>query len=331
MREIAMNGWEAAVQEATAGEEHWLLHNNRPYVMYSTPDRSIAGAGGRFGRASVRHLFSSPFARIRDTELTFCDSIAGGARFAIPHIVLYFCLAGQFALEENGLTVDEANFLAFRSDELRQVRFQSGVYNRIITVEIYPEQLQGTGSGGLQALLPRFPAGERFFSTYRLSPGLKHILQQLVECPYPAPVRTLYMEGKLLELLAVYFNETVYRQAILPDGPIRLSRQDIDSLQQARQLLDRNFITPPTLAGLAKLICLNEFKLKNGFKQVFGQTVHSYIVDKRLELAVRLLGENKLNIGEVAAHIGYANASYFALAFRRKNGVSPREYVAQRE
>ncbi|QDR81728.1 helix-turn-helix domain-containing protein [Sporomusa termitida] len=325
-----MNGWEAAEKTVPAGEEHWLMHNNRPYVMYSTPDRVVAGAGERFGRASVRHLFSGPFARIRDTELTFGDSIAGGARFAIPHIVLYFCLAGQFALEENDLAVDDTNFLAFRSAELRQVRFQSGLYNRIITVEIYPEQMQGVDSS-LQALLPSFPAGERFFSNHRLSPGLRHILQQLIDCPYPDPVRELYIEGKLLELLAVYFNETVYRQAVLPDGPLRLSRQDITSLQQARQLLDRNFITPPTLAGLARMVCLNEFKLKNGFKQVFGQTVHSYVVDKRLELAVRLLTEKKLNIGEVASHIGYANASYFALAFRKKNGINPREYLAQRE
>jgi AraC-like DNA-binding protein len=160
---------------------------------------------------------------------------------------------------------------------------------------------------------------------------LKSILQQLIHCPYPAPVRELYMEGKLLELLAVYFNETVYQQEIIPAGSLRLSRQDINSLQQARQILDQNFIMPPTLAGLAKMICLNEFKLKNGFKQVFGQTVHSYVVDRRLELATQLFGERKLNIGEVASYIGYSNASYFALAFRKKNGVSPSEYLSERE
>lgn len=139
------------------------------------------------------------------------------------------------------------------------------------------------------------------------------------------------MEGKLLEFLAVYLNEMIYEETILSSNYSSLSRQDIKSIYDAKNFLDQSFVAPPTLAALSRIICLNEFKLKKGFKQLFGQTVHTYVVDKRLELAKQLFEEKHLNVGEAASHIGYANASYFALAFRKKFGISPSEYLAQNQ
>jgi AraC-like DNA-binding protein len=273
-------------------------------------------------------LFGSPFVQIKDSELIFCDNICGGANFGRPRIVLYFCLSGEFALEENELIVDTSNFLAFNAMDLRRVRFQPNLRHRIITVEIYPDKIRDFGGDYLyRTVLQSFQLKNMAFSTYQLSPAMKTVLHQMVNCPYKEPVKTIYMEGKLLEFLAVYLNETVYQNETMLNYCPNLSRQDVKSIYQAKQNLDQNFVSPPTLAVLSKLICLNEFKLKNGFKQVFGQTVHAYIVNKRLELARQLFEEKKLNVGEAASHIGYSNASYFALAFRKKFGVSPSEYL----
>nr|NSL49362.1 helix-turn-helix transcriptional regulator [Dendrosporobacter quercicolus DSM 1736]SDM26176.1 AraC-type DNA-binding protein [Dendrosporobacter quercicolus] len=316
-----MSGLQSRETKSKATEEHWVLADNSKYVLYSPgSNTNCIRMSSTFGDGQVISLYTGSFAQIKETELNFCDSICGGASFNRPRVVLYFCLSGEFALEEEELTVNTTQFLAFNARDLRQVKFQPNLRYKIITVEFDPAKVGGI-SGNY------FQGKSTAFATYQLSPALKTVLHQLIHCPYQQSVKRIYMEGKLLELLAIYLNETVEQRGRTVNDGTNLSRQDVTSIVQARQILDRNFISPPTLAVLAKQICLNEFKLKIGFKQLFGQTVHAYIVDKRLELARQLLEEKKLKAGEAASFIGYSNASYFALAFRKKFGVSPSEYL----
>ena len=323
-----MNGWKMAGPDTQAADEHWVVHNNRKYLMYSSRDtESGTRISRQFASGQVKQLLSCPFAEIKESELMFNEWMCGGANFSRPRMLLYFCLAGDFALEEKNLVVDTENFLAFSANGISRVIFRPNFCHRIVTVEVYPDKLQAlTGE-----FLPLVPGGQpAVFATYKLSPALKTLLYQLVHCPYREAVRPIYRQGKLLELLSAYTDELLDRQTVAGGYP-GLSRQDIASIHKAKQFLDQHFVAPPTLAGLSKIICLNEFKLKNGFKQLFGQTVHAYVISKKLELARHLFEEQQLNVGEAAAYIGYANASYFTAAFRKKFGVSPSEYLAQKK
>ncbi|MNC10859.1 Regulatory protein PchR [compost metagenome] len=130
----------------------------------------------------------------------------------------------------------------------------------------------------------------------------------------------------MLELFAVYLNESLYEAERIPAG-IKLSREDIRSLHLAKELLQRDYAQPPTLAGLSRLVCLNEFKLKKGFKEMFGSTVHAYVIEQRLQHAHRLLEQGRMSVSEAAAQVGYGNISHFAAAFRTRFGTSPGEYA----
>jgi AraC-like DNA-binding protein len=68
---------------------------------------------------------------------------------------------------------------------------------------------------------------------------------------------------------------------------------------------------------------LNEFKLKNGFKSVFGTGVYEYLVEIRLEKARLMLESTPRPVKEIANMVGYKNASSFIRAFRRKFKESP--------
>ncbi|CQR73891.1 Regulatory protein PchR [Sporomusa ovata DSM 2662] len=328
-----MHGLKTVRKNNNEIEEHWVIYNNRRYLMHSSPNSmNYCQITKEFGSGYVQQLLVCPFAQIKDFEFTFCDSLCGGANYTMPRLVLYFCLNGELVLEEKGITVDPSHFLAFGATDLRRVLFQPNFRHRVITVEIYPDKLRDFSSGAyLFAALRSLQAPNKAFSTHKLSPAMKTILYQLLHCPNHDPVRTLYMEGKLLECMSVYLNETICQQEPMLSRWPNLSRQDIKSFYEAKQILDQNFVSPPTLAGLSKLICLNEFKLKQGFKQLFGQTVHTYVVNKRLELAKQLFEEKNITVGEAASYIGYSNASYFALAFRKKFGINPSEYRSHKE
>lgn len=152
------------------------------------------------------------------------------------------------------------------------------------------------------------------------------ILAQISECSYGQGMRELYLEGKMLELFAVYLNEVFYEADKVP-LTVKLSKDDMRSLHLAKEMLQRDYAYPPTLAGLSRSICLNEFKLKKGFKDMFGTTVHAYVIEQRLQRAYHLLCHDRLSVSEAASQVGYGNVSHFAAAFRKKYGVRPGEYA----
>ncbi|WP_281679270.1 helix-turn-helix domain-containing protein [Synergistes jonesii] len=70
---------------------------------------------------------------------------------------------------------------------------------------------------------------------------------------------------------------------------------------------------------------LSETKLKRGFKACFGCTVYEYVVEKRMEMARRLLQSGKYRVKEVVWMTGYSNAGHFIDTFRKRYGVTPSE------
>lgn len=95
---------------------------------------------------------------------------------------------------------------------------------------------------------------------------------------------------------------------------------------KAVSLLEKRLADPPGLIDLAHELGTNERKLTQIFRRKAGMTVFDYYAELRLESARRLLEASKLQIQLVADRVGYRNAGDFTRAFRRRYGVSPREY-----
>lgn len=165
------------------------------------------------------------------------------------------------------------------------------------------------------------------FSKYTITPSIRIILQQLLNCPYKNAMQEMYIEGKLLELLSVYFSEIVLQRNTLLDSSIELSRTDKESIFKAKEILDKNISSPPSCDGLARMVYLSESKLTKGFKAILGMTVHTYVIDKRMETALYLFENGETQVSRVADMVGYGNRSHFSVAFKKKYGINPREYI----
>jgi AraC-like DNA-binding protein len=139
-------------------------------------------------------------------------------------------------------------------------------------------------------------------------------------------LQMLYLESKLLDLIYTSFNaievpnqkETIY-----------LSEQDIESLYKAKDILTNNMNTPPSLKELSYKSAINEFKLKKGFKQLFGNTVYGFLQEHRLNEAKKLLEDNEINIGEASFLVGYKSISHFSKIFKDRFGITPIEIKKQ--
>jgi len=83
---------------------------------------------------------------------------------------------------------------------------------------------------------------------------------------------------------------------------------------------------PPSLMELARLVGINDCKLKAGFRQVFGTTVFGYLHNCRMERSRQLLEAGEMSVAQAAQTVGFVNRSHFAIAFRKKFGVNPSTY-----
>jgi DNA-binding response OmpR family regulator len=101
---------------------------------------------------------------------------------------------------------------------------------------------------------------------------------------------------------------------------------DDNLFAQALALLDKRLADPPGLIELAAALGTNERKLTEIFRQRVGMTVFDYFSELRLETARHLLESSGMRIQAIASHVGYRNAGDFTRAYRRRYGLSPREY-----
>jgi len=84
---------------------------------------------------------------------------------------------------------------------------------------------------------------------------------------------------------------------------------------------------PPSLETLSVEIGLSLKKLKEGFKQIYGDTVYSYLLEHKMQEARRMLASQKYNVNEVGLKLGYSTSSHFIAAFKKKFGTTPKKYL----
>ena len=158
-----------------------------------------------------------------------------------------------------------------------------------------------------------------------MNPQMEKIVWEIINSKYQGFLGTLYLESKALELLTVQLESLLNYEKrkkipyITPD--------DIDKIYEARNILIKNIENPPTIIGLARLAGINEFKLKKGFKEIFGTTVFGYLKKHRMEYANKLILDGGVNVSQIAYTVGYSNVSHFITAYKNEYGVTPGEYI----
>lgn len=153
-------------------------------------------------------------------------------------------------------------------------------------------------------------------------PAMKTVISAITNCTFSGQLKKVYLEAKVTELLSLQIQQ--FHQQI-PPQQLSLKKQDIEALHYVKHLIDENISQPYTILQLSQLAGINDFKLKKGFKQLFGNTLFGYLTDIRLETARCFILENQYSISEVSYLIGYKHPQHFSAAFKRKFGFSPGE------
>lgn len=283
------------------------------------------------GQGYWRRMIVRPSMEIALSDLTFSSAMTMRARLDKPLYSLAFCLGDPLIWQEEGNRMEyelaggeSCIFKRNRENSICSYKPGERFWGLAVQLDadIIVSIMQHLGQESFRAGSPH--DGSMFYKR-KYSSAVRLILNDIINCRYQDQVKRIYLEGKVLELIAVYLDEAVFEKG-KAYSPAKLSLADIKSLREARGILDANIAVPPTLEKLAKLVCINEYKLKTGFKELFGMPVHAYIIDKRMETARFLIVDKKLKVTEAALLVGYSDASHFAKKFRKKYSVNPSEY-----
>ncbi|MXQ53857.1 helix-turn-helix transcriptional regulator [Shimazuella alba] len=293
------------------------LQLQRPNVPKPIPLRTQIGEG-TFRRFVPRTDLDIVF-----SDLTFYGDFLMPLTTKTPMVEIHYCLQGtrvihvernqyEFAPGMCALELIDAGKAQFEFTGNQPYQDLS-IALPISTFHHYMEDISGDRHLDFFSLLGRKPF--RLFHEL-IDPAAAVLIRRLTQAGQS--VRNLELECIALELLMSAFQSFLFEQK-LP----KLSRIDRQKIQQARDIMLKNMTNPPSLIQLARMIGLNDNKLKIGFKELYGTTVFGYLREKRLEKAFLLLQQGDLNVNETSLTVGYANPSYFSEAFRNKYGVNP--------
>lgn len=144
---------------------------------------------------------------------------------------------------------------------------------------------------------------------------------QVLACDLTGASRQLFMEAKAVELLSLQIDLLT---RISGGRPTRsLTPEEEDRIRNAARILIRDMQAPPTISVLARKAGLNEFKLKKGFKQVFGATVLQFLQHHRMACARDMILNQGANVSQAADWVGYINIGHFIACYKKQFGTTP--------
>ncbi|MBL0740285.1 helix-turn-helix transcriptional regulator [Chryseolinea lacunae] len=158
----------------------------------------------------------------------------------------------------------------------------------------------------------------------QMSPRMFGTVHDIMNCTLSGNLRKIVIEAKVLELIAMQLDQLVKRDDTV--AVQKINSKDQDAFYALRDFLHQSFTEDHSLKNLSRTFGLNEFKLKKGFKELFGTTVFDYLHDLKMEHARRMLQDAGAYVNEVSGMVGYKNPNHFSTAFKRKFGINPAQY-----
>ncbi|SEJ66042.1 AraC-type DNA-binding protein [Dyadobacter sp. SG02] len=248
-----------------------------------------------------------------------------------PHISLHFQLTGHSNAHFRDIPGDHplrpAEYNIYYSEN-----FDSDIYyNRqkgfeylalILKKEHLLQFLQQNGSPvkSLEKALENGQPLALFGKAAPVNAEMHSVLHRILHAPVADDLSEMYLNGKILELLALQLQQ--YRQ----EQQAANTHSGIErQLAEIYEYLNTHFLTTHSLEDVAANLRLSERQIREGFKWKYNTSVYELIHEKRMLHARELLLDSGLTADEVAEVVGYSTGSNFIQAFKRKFGITPKQ------
>lgn len=247
-------------------------------------------------------------------------------------IQFHFCLKGssKFIFNEGRYALDileENSLLLYNPQRDLPIHLEMNANSWLVSILISIKKFHGLFSQEADYItfLSDDNKDKKYYKDGKISPSTFIVLTQLIHYNLNSSIKNLYFKGKAYELLSLYFNRG--EDANVEQCPFLVDESNVSKIRMAKDIVISRMAEPPTLQELSEEIGLNLKKLKEGFKQIYGDTVYSFLFDYKMEFARKLLESGDHNVNEVGSKVGYSTSSHFIAAFKKKYGTTPKKYL----
>lgn len=248
------------------------------------------------------------------------------------YIQFHFCLKGgsKFIFNEGHYALDvaeENSLLLYNTQMDLPLNLELPPNSWLVSVVMTIRKFHSLFSREADYIpfLSKENSDKKYYSQEGFSPAIAVILSQMINYNLHPSIKTLYIKGKVYELISLYFNKS--DDADIEQCPFLVDEDNVRRIRQAKEIMISRMAEPPTLTELSEEIGLSLKKLKEGFKQIYGDSVFSFLFDYKMEYARKMLETQKYNVNEVGLRVGYSTASHFISAFKKKYGTTPKKYL----
>ena len=276
-------------------------------------------------------LFEDGFSVLRiknDTQKIFTRKYPVNKEF----IQFHFCPKGQmnFSFNDGNYNFpvsEDHSMLLFNPQKKLPIEVELAPQTWLVSILISVTKFHSLFSSDADHISFLSPENstKKYYDNKPFTSSIAVVLSQILQAKVHDSMKELYFKGKVYELLSLYFNKS--EDPSLEQCPFLVNEEDIQKIRRAKDIILERMTDPPSLENLALEIELSLKKLKEGFKQLFGDTVYSYLLYHKMEEARRMLDSQKFNVNEVSLKLGYSTASHFIAAFKKKYGTTPKKYI----
>ena len=159
-----------------------------------------------------------------------------------------------------------------------------------------------------------------------ITPEMYRVLAEIDTADRFKEYEGVYTEGKMIELTALVLFGIAYHKTEEIKRLPQPNKNDIERIESLREKIQLNPSLEFDAQTVAEELGMSISKLNRVFRTLYATSLHTYVQDKRLEYAARLINENDIAISEAARLSGYTNMSHFSKSFFKKYGVLPKDF-----
>lgn len=237
---------------------------------------------------------------------------------------------GKFIFNEGSYALDlneEKSFLFYNPQKELPIHLELFPDAWVISVVVSIKKFHSLFSSEADAIpfLSEENKDKKYYKEDDISPSMAIVLNQILHYNLSPSIQKLYYKGKAYELMSLYFNRSEDPDA--EQCPFLIDEENVLKIRKVKDIIIEKMAEPPSLQELADTVGISLKKLKEGFKEIYGDTVFGFLLDYKLEYARQLLDGGSYNVNEVGLKIGYSTSSHFIAAFKKKFGTTPKKYL----
>ena len=251
----------------------------------------------------------SPFAREHLFYVTLDALYTCGPQYEVKRTGLEACLLFYIRRGELFFEYEGKTFTARDGDVVLLDCRRPHRYRALTKTKFYWFHFDGNSS---RAYFDHFLEGRGIhFEEYHKMEEHFVLLHDLMKSDFPD-------EGTISvhvhRILAMLFS-SAGRYGNLSDGVIR-----------ARMYMDEHYMEKLTMEQIALHSRLSQSHFFRTFREETGLTPYGYLMNTRINHAMKMLLETPYSVEEIAAHCAFCSSANFIRAFRQNTGVTPQKF-----